>query len=46
MATLLVGIRLFSKIGTCFYNRINEKLCFDDTVKDQIRIQMNKLKIL
>lgn len=42
MATLLVGIRLFSNIGTCFYSRIYEKLRFNDTVKDKISIQMNK----
>lgn len=42
MATLLVGIRLFINLGTCFYSRIYEKLRFNDTVKDQISIQMNK----
>lgn len=42
MATLLVGIRLFSNIGTYFYSRIYEKLRLNDTVKDKISIQMNK----
>lgn len=41
--SLLVGIRLFINIGTCFYSRIYEKsLRFYDTVKDKISIQMNK----
>lgn len=42
MATFLVEIRLFNNIGTCFYNKIYEKLRLNDTIKDKISIQMNK----